>query len=37
TYNGGQVPTSDYWFVVEYQEQQAQTTREFKAHFTLKR
>jgi len=39
TYNGSQMPTSDYWFVVEYQGQDPQQTaqKEFKAHFTLKR
>lgn len=35
TYNGNPLPSSDYWFVVEYQEEGIQ--KEFKGHFTLKR
>ncbi|MRT16936.1 T9SS type B sorting domain-containing protein, partial [Vitellibacter sp. q18] len=35
TYNGSPMPSSDYWFRVEYREQDAQ--KEFKGHFTLKR
>ena len=35
TYNGNPLPSSDYWFRVEYKE--ADTTKEFKGHFTLKR
>ncbi|NQX86221.1 MAG: T9SS type B sorting domain-containing protein, partial [Flavobacteriaceae bacterium] len=35
TYNGSLMPSSDYWFVVEYEE--GGTNKEFKAHFTLKR
>jgi gliding motility-associated-like protein len=35
TYNGNPLPSSDYWFSVEYLE--TTTTKEFKAHFTLKR
>lgn len=35
TYNGSLMPSSDYWFVIEYEEDG--TTKEFKAHFTLKR
>jgi len=34
-YNGNPMPSSDYWFVVEYNEEGVQ--REFKGHFTLKR
>ncbi|MFD2914932.1 T9SS type B sorting domain-containing protein, partial [Psychroserpens luteus] len=37
TYNGNQLPTSDYWFVVEYNEPNTGDRKEFKAHFTLKR
>ncbi|WP_298762068.1 T9SS type B sorting domain-containing protein, partial [uncultured Psychroserpens sp.] len=36
-YNGNQMPTSDYWFVVEYNEPNTGDRKEFKAHFTLKR
>lgn len=35
TYNGQPLPSTDYWFTVDYNEQN--TTRQFKAHFTLKR
>jgi gliding motility-associated-like protein len=37
TYNGSQLPTSDYWFLVEYNEPSTGDSKEFKAHFTLKR
>jgi gliding motility-associated-like protein len=37
TYNGNPMPTSDYWFVVEYIEPNTAQQKEFKAHFTLKR
>ncbi|MFT4610772.1 MAG: gliding motility-associated-like protein, partial [Glaciecola sp.] len=37
TYNGNQLPTSDYWFLVEYNEPSTGDSKEFKAHFTLKR
>ena len=40
TLNGRALPSSDYWFMVEYREpnQTDDTTKkEFKAHFTLKR
>uniref|UniRef100_UPI00260C6A7B T9SS type B sorting domain-containing protein n=2 Tax=uncultured Psychroserpens sp. TaxID=255436 RepID=UPI00260C6A7B len=37
TYNGNAMPTSDYWFVVEYNEPNTGDRKEFKAHFTLKR
>jgi len=36
-YNGNPMPTSDYWFVVEYNEPNTGARKEFKAHFTLKR
>ena len=35
TYNGNPLPSSDYWFRVEYTEDN--TKKEFKGHFTLKR
>jgi gliding motility-associated-like protein len=35
TYNGNPLPSSDYWFRVEYTEDNTQ--KEFKGHFTLKR
>jgi gliding motility-associated-like protein len=37
TYNGNLMPTSDYWFVVEYDEPQTGQRKELRAHFTLKR
>jgi gliding motility-associated-like protein len=37
TYNGEPMPTSDYWFTVEYSEPSTGQRKEFKAHFTLKR
>ena len=35
TYNGTPMPTSDYWFTVEYTEDGQM--KQFRAHFTLKR
>jgi gliding motility-associated-like protein len=35
TYNGSALPSSDYWFRVEYIEQEVR--KEIKGHFTLKR
>jgi gliding motility-associated-like protein len=35
TYSGNQLPSSDYWFLVEYNEDGVQ--KEFKGHFSLKR
>ena len=35
TYNGSPMPSTDYWFTVTYEEEGA--TKEFKAHFSLKR
>jgi gliding motility-associated-like protein len=35
TFNGNPMPSSDYWFVVEYTEEEVR--KEFKGHFTLKR
>ncbi|MBW2939138.1 T9SS type B sorting domain-containing protein, partial [Aureisphaera sp. CAU 1614] len=35
TYNGSPLPSSDYWFRVEYKEDE--TNKTFTGHFTLKR
>ncbi|MBF6640669.1 T9SS type B sorting domain-containing protein, partial [Flavobacterium sp. J49] len=35
TYNGKPLPSTDYWFSVEFLEQTA--AKQFKAHFSLKR
>jgi len=35
TFNGNPLPSSDYWFRVEYKENDTQ--KEFRGHFTLKR
>jgi gliding motility-associated-like protein len=35
TYNGAHMPSTDYWFTVTFEE--AGVTKEFKAHFSLKR
>jgi len=39
TYNGNPMPTSDYWFTVEYREPNSGSNekKQFQAHFTLKR
>ncbi|SDR87329.1 T9SS type B sorting domain-containing protein [Winogradskyella sediminis] len=37
TFNGNALPTSDYWFTVEYDEPSSGVRKEFKANFTLKR
>ena len=37
TFNGNRMPTSDYWFLVEYDEPLNGQRKEFRAHFTLKR
>jgi len=37
TYNGSQVPASDYWFKIIYIEGADSTQKEYKAHFSLKR
>ncbi|QRM90008.1 T9SS type B sorting domain-containing protein [Lacinutrix sp. WUR7] len=37
TFNGQDLPTSDYWFTVEYIDPINKTKKEFKSHFTLKR
>ncbi|MES2862778.1 MAG: T9SS type B sorting domain-containing protein [Bacteroidota bacterium] len=35
TYNGQQAPSSDYWFTIDFAENNQQ--KQFKAHFSLKR
>ncbi len=37
TFNGADLPSSDYWFIVNYREPSDDIQKEFKAHFTLKR
>lgn len=37
TYNGNPMPSSDYWFTVEYSEPSTGEQKQFRAHFTLKR
>ena len=37
TFNGERLPSSDYWFVVEYEEPSNGIKKQFKAHFSLKR
>ena len=37
TYNGSQLPASDYWFKIIYIEGNDSSQKEFKAHFSLKR
>ena len=37
TFNGAQMPSSDYWFTIQYNEPLDSSRRQFKAHFTLKR
>ena len=37
TYNGNQMPGSDYWFKIIYIEGADSTQKELKAHFSLKR
>ncbi|PHS05994.1 MAG: hypothetical protein COA88_11410 [Kordia sp.] len=37
TFNGSQVPASDYWFKIIYIEGNNSTQKEYKAHFSLKR
>ena len=36
TYNGEPLPTSDYWFTVNYMEPRDGVQKQFKAHFSLK-
>ncbi|MCX7547711.1 choice-of-anchor L domain-containing protein [Xanthomarina sp. F1114] len=37
TFNGEPLPTSDYWFTIEYTEPITNIKKIFKSHFTLKR
>jgi gliding motility-associated-like protein len=37
TYNGEPMPSTDYWFLVEYKDPVSGGDKEFKAHFSLKR
>ncbi|NNL42995.1 MAG: T9SS type B sorting domain-containing protein, partial [Desulfobacterales bacterium] len=37
TYNGEALPSSDYWFTIEYIEPSATAKKQFRAHFALKR
>ena len=37
TYNGAQLPSSDYWFVLDYNDPVTGEINKFRAHFTLKR
>lgn len=37
TFNGEILPSSDYWFTVEYNEPISGSRKQFRAHFTLKR
>ncbi len=37
TYNGNQMPATDYWFKIIYLEGADSSQKEFKAHFSLKR
>ena len=36
-FNGSNMPSDDYWFVVEYTEPNSGIRKEFRAHFALKR
>ncbi len=36
-FNGRMMPSSDYWFTIEYKEQSNGALKQFSAHFTLKR
>ncbi|RAR72536.1 T9SS type B sorting domain-containing protein [Flavobacterium aciduliphilum] len=37
TYNGEEMPSTDYWFQVFYKQNNTNQTNEFKAHFSMKR
>ena len=37
TYNGQQMPTNDYWFLINYKDTITDEPKQFRAHFTLKR
>ena len=35
TFNGEKLPSTDYWFTVDYLPQNSQTRQTFRAHFSL--
>jgi gliding motility-associated-like protein len=37
TYNGAEMPSTDYWFKLEYTDLDTGNLKIFKAHFSLKR
>ncbi len=37
TYNGQQMPTTDYWFMLEYNDLNTGVPKQLRAHFSLKR
>ena len=37
TYNGSRMPTSDYWFLLEYSDLISGAPKQLRGHFTLKR
>ncbi|NJM80440.1 MAG: T9SS type B sorting domain-containing protein [Flavobacterium sp.] len=37
TFNGAQLPSTDYWFTIDYVNVENNNKNQFKAHFTLKR
>ena len=37
TYNGVDMPSDDYWLLVEYTEPNTNIRKQYKAHFALKR
>jgi len=37
TFNGEKLPSTDYWFTVDYLPQNSQSRQVFRAHFSLKR
>ena len=37
TYNGSRMPTTDYWFLLEYYDLTSGAPKQFRGHFTLKR
>lgn len=37
TVNGAALPSSDYWFIVEFEDPISGAMKQFKSHFTLKR
>ena len=37
TYNGQKMPTTDYWFLLEYNDLTTAEPKQLRAHFSLKR